>query len=46
MENEEESQSNNFVDILKDQMDKLDIAKDKEEKKTEETKVNVTSAAF
>ena len=46
MENEEESQSNNFVDILKDQMDKLDIAKDKEEKKAEETKVNVTSAAF
>ena len=40
MENEEESQNFNFVEILKDQVDKLDTAQVKEEKKGEETKAD------
>ena len=46
MENEEDSQSNNFMEILKNQMDQLDIEKDKEEKKPEESKGNVTPTGF
>ena len=46
MENEEQLQNYNFVDILKDQVEKLDNEQVKEERKAEEAKVNVSPPVF